>query len=76
MWYDEWIDQPGGYTSLRPDGAKIGGFFEGGKLEWWGYPPGYTYRGPIEPLGPFGSMDDAKIALEANNGKPQPREVE
>lgn len=46
-------------TSVRADGAKVGGFVVDGRLEWWGYPVNGC------PTGPHASCEDAKRAVDA-----------
>ena len=57
----EWVDTE--YTSKRSDGAKVGGFWISGKLEWWAYPSDYSLRAN-NALGPFKTMNEAKDILD------------
>ena len=53
-----WTDKPS-LTSVRTDGAKVGGFIVDGRLEWWGYSPAN------HPTGPHATLEDAKRAVDA-----------
>jgi hypothetical protein len=58
---EEWVD--GACSSKRSDGARVGGFWINGKLEWWSYPSDYSIRAN-NALGPFTTINAAKDALD------------
>jgi hypothetical protein len=60
---EEWIDNEYAYTGKRNDGARVGGFWLNGKLEWWAYPSNYSMK-LNNALGPFSTMNAAKDALD------------
>lgn len=54
-------------TSIRDDGAKVGGFPDGeGGIEYWAYPPGWRPRDydGHEPQGPHKTLQEAKASLQ------------
>jgi len=55
-----WIVRLSGFTSVRPDGAKVGAFWPGdGSVVWWGYTPDGI------PSGPHQSRIEAQAAIDA-----------
>lgn len=59
-----WTDKPS-MTSVRDDGAKVGGFWVNGRVEFWGYPVSACPTGPHETCEEAKRAVDSALPLEA-----------
>lgn len=59
-----WTVRPSGFTAVRDDKAKVGAFWEGGRIEWWSYLPDKRKTGPHQSMAEAQAAVDSALPME------------